>query len=64
MIRAIFISGFSVIAASLMGMSTAAATPQMLAVAALENPQNLVCENGVCSVELSAICLQKNRRFP
>jgi hypothetical protein len=64
MIRATFLTSLTVITAFLMGMGSAAATPQMLAVAALENPQNLVCENGVCSVELSAICLQKNRRFP
>lgn len=40
------------------------AAPQMLAVAEFRSPQLLVCENGSCAVELSAMCLQKNRRFP
>ncbi len=64
MLRSAIIACFATFSVFLTGMGNAAATPQMLAVAALENPQNLICEDGVCSVELSAICLQKNRRFP
>ncbi len=42
----------------------AIAAPQVLAVAATQEPLNFQCYNGVCEVELSAMCLQKRRRFP
>lgn len=64
MIRAVLPTCLTALTVFLIGTGSAAATPQMLAVAVLENPQNLICEDGMCSVELSAICLQKNRRFP
>jgi len=42
----------------------AIAAPQVLAVAATQEPLDFQCYNGVCEVELSAMCLQKRRRFP
>ena len=48
----------------LFGMGAAHAAPQILAVAASNAPLPFHCENGVCEVEVSAMCLQENRRFP
>ncbi len=64
MIRTFLIGCLSAFAITSISAKEAAATPQMLAVAALSTPQPLICKNGMCAVELSAMCLQKNRRFP
>ena len=42
----------------------ASAAPQILAVAASQQPIPFVCHAGVCEVEVSAMCLQEKRRYP
>lgn len=51
-------------AAMLIAMNAASAAPQILAVAASNQPIPFTCTDGVCEVEVSAMCLQKERRFP
>ncbi|MEQ8664922.1 MAG: hypothetical protein RIC16_04280 [Rhodospirillales bacterium] len=43
---------------------SAAAAPQILAVAQSDQPLEFRCEDGVCEVEMSAMCLQEARRYP
>lgn len=47
-----------------LGSGAAFAAPQILAVAASNAPIPFHCEDGVCEVEVSAMCLQEDRRFP
>lgn len=44
--------------------SPASAAPQIMGVVASVEPTPLVCENGTCSAQLSAFCLQQNRAVP
>lgn len=60
----LFIMLCSALSALLFYAPAALAAPQVLAVAATQSPLNFQCYNGICEVELSAMCLQKNRRFP
>jgi len=43
---------------------SALAAPQMLGVVASAEPVPMHCANGVCSAELSALCLEKERALP
>ena len=45
-------------------LTTLQAAPQMLGLIADRGTQNLYCADGVCSVEVSAICLQEERDIP
>jgi len=53
-------------AAALMALplATLQAAPQMLGLVATNGVQKLNCADGVCSVEVSAICLQEERDIP
>lgn len=50
--------------AAMLAPTSATAAPQILAVAASSSPMPFHCEDGVCEIEVSAMCLQENRRFP
>ena len=45
-------------------IATAAAAPQILDVVATAQPLPMTCEDGVCTVELSAVCLERDRSTP
>ena len=50
-----------VLAPLTVGTMNANAAPQMLGVVASAEPMPLRCEGGVCSIELSSFCLEKER---
>lgn len=49
---------------ALIASTSATAAPQILAVAASNTPMPFHCEDGICEVEVSAMCLQEKRRYP
>jgi hypothetical protein len=53
-----------VLAPLTVGTMNANAAPQMLGVVASAEPMPLRCEGGVCSIELSSFCLEKERSMP
>ncbi|PHQ72257.1 MAG: hypothetical protein COB93_01025 [Sneathiella sp.] len=54
---------FSIALSPLFAVSTASA-PQIMAIASTDLAVPITCEGGLCSVELSAICLQEHRASP
>lgn len=50
--------------APLMLQGTAQAAPQILGLLASAGPIPLTCENGVCTAEVTTVCLQQHRKTP
>ena len=57
-------AGLIILAVFVLSPAPGAAAPQMLGLVAAAEPTVLSCENGKCSAEFSAFCLQANRMAP
>ena len=54
----------TLVVAGLAFSGQAQAAPQILGLVATAQPTQLICENGICQAEFSAVCLQKHRVSP
>ncbi len=58
------VTGLTVFAAGVALAGAASAAPQILGLVATHEPVPLQCDNGLCSAQFSAFCMQADRRIP